>query len=180
MEHGSLYDILHNETMVIEGELLLPILRDISQGVRFEHSATPQVIHGEWQPQGPEYFGGYEIQCQKVAGFGLSQKENLGGTGTPYWMAPELLRRESANTAATDAYSFGIILYEVYSRRDPYEDEDPLEVLCLIADRAVRKRHPRLRRVCLQRSSLSWLTLWRMTMLSDHRLKNWTFVCETH
>lgn len=47
MDHGSLYDLLHNETMVIEGELLLPLLRDITQGVRFLHSADPQVIHGD-------------------------------------------------------------------------------------------------------------------------------------
>ena len=47
MDHGSLYDILHNETLVMEGELLLPILRDVSQGVRFLHSADPQVIHGK-------------------------------------------------------------------------------------------------------------------------------------
>jgi serine/threonine protein kinase len=51
MEHGSLYDLLHNETMVIEGELLLPILRDISQGVRFLHAAVPQVIHGDLKAQ---------------------------------------------------------------------------------------------------------------------------------
>ena len=38
--------------------------------------------------------------------------------------APELLRRESPNTAASDVYSFGIILYEVYSRCEPYEEED--------------------------------------------------------
>jgi ABC-type phosphate transport system substrate-binding protein len=47
MDHGSLYDILHNETMVLEGDLLVPILKDISQGVRYLHSADPQVIHGK-------------------------------------------------------------------------------------------------------------------------------------
>jgi len=47
MEHGSLWDILHNETMYIEGEIVLPILQDISQGMRFLHSATPPVIHGD-------------------------------------------------------------------------------------------------------------------------------------
>lgn len=47
MEHGSLYDLLHNETMVIDGELLVPILQDISQGLRFLHSADPQVLHGD-------------------------------------------------------------------------------------------------------------------------------------
>jgi serine/threonine protein kinase len=43
----------------------------------------------------------------KVADFGLSNKKQLGGTGTPYWKAPELLRKESFNTPATDVYSFG-------------------------------------------------------------------------
>jgi guanylate cyclase, other len=57
-------------------------------------------------------------------------------------MAPELLRQESVNTAATDVFSFGIILYEVYSRRDPYEDENPEEVLRLVSDKSVRKRPP--------------------------------------
>ena len=46
MDHGSLYDLLHNETMAIDGELLLPILRDVSQGVRFLHSADPQCLYG--------------------------------------------------------------------------------------------------------------------------------------
>jgi serine/threonine protein kinase len=57
-------------------------------------------------------------------------------------MAPELLREECANTAATDVYSFGIILYETYSRKDPYDGEDPREVIRLVADRSVRKRPP--------------------------------------
>ena len=49
MEHGSLYDMLHNETFAIEAELLLPILSDISQGMRFLHSAAPPVVHGKLQ-----------------------------------------------------------------------------------------------------------------------------------
>lgn len=79
----------------------------------------------------------------KVCDFGLSQDMNSSGcTGTPYWMAPELLRGESTNTMASDVYSFGIILYEAYSRRDPYEGEDPATVLNLVADELVHKRPP--------------------------------------
>jgi len=57
-------------------------------------------------------------------------------------MAPELLRGESENTSASDVFSFGIILYEVYSRKDPYVGENYKEVLKLIADQVVSKRPP--------------------------------------
>jgi len=139
MHHGSLYDLLHNEIMVIEGEMLLPLLRDVSQGMRFLHSADPQVLHGDLKAANILVDSRFRA---KVADFGLSQNKNLGGTGTPYWMAPELLRQESPNTSQTDVFSFGIILYEVYSRSEPYKGEDPHEVLPLVADKNIRKRPP--------------------------------------
>jgi len=137
MDRGSLYDLLHNETMILEGELLLPILCDIAQGIRFLHAASPQVIHGDLKCGNILVDGRFRA---KVADFGLTQKKQVGkGTGTPYWMAPELLRGER-NTVASDVYSFGIILYEVYSRKDPYEGEDYHEVLKLVANPNVNKR----------------------------------------
>eukprot|EP00980_Cylindrotheca_fusiformis_P023345 scaffold10399_cov113-Cylindrotheca_fusiformis.AAC.5 len=57
-------------------------------------------------------------------------------------MAPELLRGESGNTTASDVYAFGIVLYEIYSRREPYDGEDPTAVLHLVADKLVQKRPP--------------------------------------
>ena len=139
MDHGSLYDILHNETMVLEGDFVLPILRDISQGMRFLHAASPQVIHGDLKAQNVLVDSKFRA---KVADFGLSQKRNVGATGTPLWMAPELLRGQSDNTAASDVYSFGIMLSEVYSREDPYEGESVNEVLSMVANPAVNKRPP--------------------------------------
>jgi len=75
MDYGSLYDVLHNDTMPFEGDLLLPILRDIAQGIRFLHAADPQVIHGDLKA------ANILIDCKfraKVADFGLSMKEKLG------------------------------------------------------------------------------------------------------
>ena len=45
MDHGSLHDLLHNETILLDGELVLPILRDITQGLRFLQAANPPIIH---------------------------------------------------------------------------------------------------------------------------------------
>lgn len=57
-------------------------------------------------------------------------------------MAPELLRYETCNTLQSDVFSFGVILYEVFARRDPYEGENVKEVLKLVADKKTRKRPP--------------------------------------
>ena len=139
MDHGSLYDLLHNESMIVDGELVLPILRDIAQGVRFLHAADPLVIHGDLKAQNVLVDSKFRA---KVADFGLSQKKSIGATGTPLWMAPELLRGDSENTAMSDVYSMGIILCEVYSRKDPYEGENHLEVLHQVADPKINKRPP--------------------------------------
>mmetsp|Transcript_15570 Transcript_15570/g.23324 ORF Transcript_15570/g.23324 Transcript_15570/m.23324 type:complete len:622 (-) Transcript_15570:166-2031(-) len=139
MQHGSLYDLLHNNTLIIEGNFVLPILRDIAQGIRFLHAAMPQVIHGDLKSQNVLVDSKFRA---KVADFGLSQKKKVGSTGTPFWMAPELLRRECENSSMTDVYSFGIILYEVYSRKNPYEGEDYKEVLRGVANPDVNKRPP--------------------------------------
>jgi hypothetical protein len=117
MQLGSLYDLLHNDSMLIEGEVVLPILRDVAQGLRFLHSYDPPVIHGDLKAQ--NILVDSKLRS-KVADFGLSQKKRVGATGTPLWMAPELLCRKSLNTVRSDSYSFGIMLYEIYSRKEPY------------------------------------------------------------
>ena len=137
MKHGSLYDVIHNETMIIDGEHILPILRDITSGLRFLHASNPQVIHGDLKAQ--NILVDMKFRA-KVADFGLTMKQQVGGTGTPYWMAPELLRGESRNTAESDVYSMGVILFEIFSRKDPYEGEDFDQVLKLVADPTVNKR----------------------------------------
>jgi serine/threonine protein kinase len=81
MDMGSLQDILHNESFPLDGDLLLPILRDISQGVRFLHAAKPQVIHGDLKAQNILVDGKFRA---KVADFGLSTKKIIGATGTPF------------------------------------------------------------------------------------------------
>lgn len=136
MEHGSLYDLLHNETLAIDAEWVLPILRDITQGLRFLHAARPCIVHGDLKAQNVLVDSKFRA---KVADFGLSQKAKVGACGTPLWMAPELLRG-SPGSPASDVYALGITLSEVYSRQDPYFGEDPLDVLEAVSDAAQHKR----------------------------------------
>jgi class 3 adenylate cyclase len=78
----------------------------------------------------------------KITDFGFSIKRKEGASGTPFWMAPELLDGFGSNSAASDVYSFGIMLYEVYSRQHPYQGEDYSDVIRDICDPSINKRPP--------------------------------------
>lgn len=45
------------------------------------------------------------------------------GYKAPFWRAPELLRGEPPSKAS-DVYAYGILLYEVLYRREPFEKEN--------------------------------------------------------
>ena len=47
MEYGSLHDLLRNETMYLSGEIILQIMRDVTHGLRYLHSARPPILHGK-------------------------------------------------------------------------------------------------------------------------------------
>ncbi|CAB9506309.1 activated protein kinase catalytic subunit alpha-1 [Seminavis robusta] len=138
MQHGSLYDILHNNTMVLEGPMLLQMVGDIAQGVRFLHACKPPVIHCDLKAANILVDNRFRA---KVADFGLSSRAGAGAIGTPFWMAPEILQGGS-NTEESDVYAFGIVLFEAFARKEPYDGEDPVEVLKLVCDKSVNKRPP--------------------------------------
>ena len=74
-----------------------------------------------------------------MADFGLSSKRSSSGLiGTPYWMAPELLIGQTPTTQS-DVYAFGVLLYEIFTRREPYAGERVEDVLLAVADRSRAK-----------------------------------------
>merc|ERR1712137_1293605 len=73
----------------------------------------------------------------KVADFGyaaqLTQKQQKRNTvvGTPYWMAPELIRGYDYGPKV-DVWSLGVMMIEMAEREPPYMDLPPLRALFLI------------------------------------------------
>jgi serine/threonine protein kinase len=60
-----------------------------------------------------------------------SLTEAGGFSGSPGYLAPEIIHEESPTTLA-DVYSFGIVLYEVISGRGPFDNYDQRETLAFI------------------------------------------------
>lgn len=109
------------------------------KGVRYLHASDPPVVHGDLKSKNILVDRRFKA---KVADFGLAAKKRIGAVGTPYFMAPELLWNETCPTTKTDCYAFGIMLYELYSRKTPYEGEDYNRVLHDVMDPVICKRPP--------------------------------------
>ena len=143
MEYGSLHDLLHNETMTPGGEIILQVVRDIVQGIQFLHASKPPILHGDLKAKNILVDSRFRA---KVADFGFSHfksaKQRNVLQGTPFYMAPEYLRRRSEYTTACDIYSLAMIFYEIYARAGPFEGEDPRKILPKVCHPRLNKRPP--------------------------------------
>jgi len=125
--------MVHNQSLVIDGEFIHPVLRDIVQGLTFLHASQPVIVHGDLKSQNILV----DRRCRaKVTDFGLSRsggRSHKRSTGTPFWMAPEILLG-GQNTPASDVYAFGIVLSELYARKLPYAGEATQDVIGKVCD----------------------------------------------
>jgi guanylate cyclase len=141
MEYGSLYDLLHNETMTPGGEI---IFRDIVQWIQLLHASKPPILHGDLKAKNIPVDS--RFRRAKVADFGFSHFKNAKQRnihqGTPFYMAPECLRRRSEYTQACDIYSISMIIYEIYARASLFEGEDPRKILPKVCHPRLNKRPP--------------------------------------
>jgi serine/threonine protein kinase len=159
MQHGSLYDVLQNPTIVLESDLILHIIKDIAHGVRFLHSSDPALIRGDLKS------GNILIDSKfraKLADFGLAKRNNQRvATGTPLWMAPELLSKKSPNTPKSDMYSIGVILNEIVSRKEPFhETTDDLSVIINGVKDPKMNRRPEIPSFCPVKVKKLIMFLW--------------------
>ncbi|KAL6055426.1 Myotubularin-like phosphatase domain [Balamuthia mandrillaris] len=125
MPNGSLFEFLHDEerSKVLTWPLRLKIVKDIAKACAFMHSATPPIMHRDLKSPNILLNDLSEDSAvvAKVSDFGISLTSGTTGRAArrvdcPVWLAPEVMRSEEYGPKA-DVYSFGIICWEVVSKR---------------------------------------------------------------
>lgn len=123
-QNKSLGDVLGNQKFsgVLTTSMRIRMLVDTAQGMLFLHGRD--VVHLDLKTLNLLVTESFHV---KVGDFGLSQQLDTRmsavdmRSGTPFYMAPELLRDGRGGKPA-DVYAFGIVMYEVVTRREPYGD----------------------------------------------------------
>ena len=140
MDRGSLYRLIHDESIQFTIEQIRTICIDAARGVNYLHNLNPPIIHRDIKSHN------FLMNAQgivKVCDFGLSRfiETTLAGTmtacGTPSWTAPEVLRNERYNFKV-DVFSFGIVIWELFSRQDPYPGMPPFQIVFAVGNQFAR------------------------------------------
>ncbi|XP_078072144.1 receptor-interacting serine/threonine-protein kinase 2 [Mustelus asterias] len=142
MSNGSLDQLLYQKDTypTLPWSLRLRILYEIALGVNFLHNMNPPLLHHDLKAQNILLDGEFHV---KIADFGLSKWRRLTMSkssglksptagGTVIYMAPEQYEPNKAKRADVkhDMYSYSIIMWEVLSRKQPFEDAtNPVQVM---------------------------------------------------
>jgi len=128
LPRGSLWHILHDRNINISWKLIIKMATDAARGMYYLHCFKPIIMHRDLKSPNLLVDQNWNV---KVCDFGFTKvkEESFANTrcGTPQWMAPEVLRAEEYDEKA-DIYSFGIVLWELFTRQTPYAKLSAMEV----------------------------------------------------
>ncbi|KAJ6663930.1 hypothetical protein lerEdw1_008884 [Lerista edwardsae] len=142
MPNGSLNQLLHGKNIYpeIAWSLRFRILYEIALGVNYLHNMNPPLLHHDLKTQNILLDADFHV---KIADFGLSKwrmvsmslsrgEKSMPEGGTIIYMPPEDydFTQKSRAGVKHDIYSYSIIMWEVMTRKQPFEDViNPLQIM---------------------------------------------------
>ncbi|KIK63671.1 hypothetical protein GYMLUDRAFT_447658 [Collybiopsis luxurians FD-317 M1] len=125
----------------LEEKFISVIIREVLVGLSYLHKVP--VIHRDMKAANVLVTAAGKVM---ICDFGVSallatvsSKRNTL-TGTPYWMAPEVVQATPAYDTKADIWSLGIMIYEMVKGTPPHSNLDKFKVMDLIP----RAKPPRL------------------------------------
>lgn len=125
MERGSLFHVLHLRKHDLPLQIKWQIAYQSAQGMTYLHSKNPPIIHRDLKSLNILISQDYNA---KICDFGLARAMPQQSAafmtarlGTSLWMSPEVFT-SSSYSPLTDVFSFGIVLWEIWTRQEPYAD----------------------------------------------------------
>jgi len=145
LEKGCLRDLLDDATVKISNVQVIHIARDIAKGI--QHIHEQKIFHRDLSARNILVTQVSDGWVCKVADFGLSrfsandESTTRSNTGPLKWMAPESLL-EKKYSAKSDCWSYGVTLWEVLTRKEPYEELDNVQAASHVMHRGLKPRLP--------------------------------------
>ena len=121
----NISDVLRVKPIVLDLGIRIRIAVEVAKGVSFLHTHC-NLIHRDLKSLNLLATVSETSFAVKVCDFGVSRvvdrrKTMTGNVGTVSWIAPEVFEQRKYSEKA-DVYSFGIVLWELLTRRVPFAD----------------------------------------------------------
>lgn len=144
MELGSLYHLIHvsGQKNNFSWQRRLKMICDICRGLMCIHRM--KIVHRDLKSGNCLVNKHFKV---KICDFGLSRAltptpvQDPSSAGTPEWMAPELIRNEPF-TEKCDIFSLGVIIWELYTLKRPWEGVPSIQVVYAVANDGKRLEIP--------------------------------------
>ncbi|KAL3157894.1 hypothetical protein ABBQ32_012304 [Trebouxia sp. C0010 RCD-2024] len=135
---GGVMEVVHNLTLELDLEMVISILKDVVSAMAYVHQLGPCIAH---QPLSSSKVL-LDSNCGAHLQLDYERSNDDPDRRAQYLQPPEALNGCKLDMK-TNVYAFGMLIYELLLRKEPYQDEDQAELwLTLAGKRLLAVRRP--------------------------------------
>jgi len=138
LEKGSMHNYLHNaHKKPLNATKIITLSLEVARALKYLHTRPKPILHRDVKSANVLLYTQEKQLHIKLTDFGLSQVREAAGKsrkqddklGSRPWMAPELFGPSPTYSTASDVYSFGMLLWEMVTRKIPFAQATNGQVL---------------------------------------------------